>query len=63
MERSRELLLATQDQRPPHGNQDKEIGHLYFKSRFNAIIEDHPKCSGITNEGVFEDASKRPAFN
>lgn len=56
MERSRESLLATQDQKSPHGNQGKEIGYLYFKSQFNALLEDHPKHSGIINEGVFKDA-------
>lgn len=52
------VLLATQEweQKFPHGNQEKEIGHLSFTSRFTAMIEDHPKCSGIPNEGALKYA-------
>lgn len=58
METSKELLLATWewDQKSSYKHQDKETGELYFKSRFNAIIEDHPKYSEIPNKGLFKNA-------
>lgn len=58
-----QLLLATQewDQRSPYRHQYKEVGQLYFKSKFSGVIENHPKYSRIPNKAKFKDTRKRPA--